>query len=412
MKDKKSRSGVSRRQFVAGATAATAAASIGFPAVLRAQAAPIKVGVLHPVTGPLAYSGNQSRAGALMAIDAINAAGGIKSMGGAKLEAVLGDAQSKPDVGAAEVEKMNEAGVAAIVGPFASAIALATTQAAAKHNIPHVVDVGVVDQVVTRGLKNTFRFGPGITSIVDTAIQNLGALIKESKTPIKTVAIVHEESAFGSGMAKTLNARLPGMGLEIVETISHANPTRDFGTIALKLKGRNPDLIIPSNYYDEYVLLARTMLQQKISPKAIYSILGGGASSMRFVQEFNDAAQYVIDTNHWVDPRKPGSAALMKQVEAKKLFFTYEVFLNYDCVRLLADALERAKSAKREGIIDALAASTWADTIMPYGPTKFVNGQNQSARVVNTQIIGKEIKLIFPKEVANAAPVFPMPKRG
>jgi len=412
MKDKKSNRGVSRRQFVAGASAATAVASIGFPAVLRAQAAPIKVGILHPVTGPLAYSGNQSRAGALMAIEAINAAGGIKSMGGAKLEAVLGDAQSKPDVGAAEVEKMNEAGVAAIVGPFASAIALATTQAAAKHNIPHVVDVGVVDQVVTRGLKNTFRFGPGITSIVDTAIQNLGALIKESKTPIKTVAIVHEESAFGSGMAKTLNARLPGMGLEIVETISHANPTRDFGTIALKLKGRNPDLIIPSNYYDEYVLLGRTMLQQKISPKAIYSILGGGASSMRFVQEFNDAAQYVIDTNHWVDPRKPGSAALMKEVEAKKLFFTYEIFLNYDCVRLLADALERAKSAKREAIIDALASSTWADTIMPYGPTKFVNGQNASARVVNTQIIGKEIKLIFPKEVANAAPVFPMPPRG
>ena len=61
-----------------------------------------------------------------------------------------------------EVEKMNEAGVSAIVGAYASAICLATTQAAAKYNIPHVVDVGVADQIVERGLKNTFRFAPGL----------------------------------------------------------------------------------------------------------------------------------------------------------------------------------------------------------------------------------------------------------
>ena len=244
---------LSRRRFVGG-TAAVAAIA-GFPALVRAQNAPIKVGILHPVTGPLAPSGQQCRAGALMAIEAINAAGGIASLRGAKLEAVLADAQSKPDVGAAEVEKLHEAGVAAIVGPFASGIALATTQAAAKHNLPHVVDVGVVDQVVTRGLTNTFRFGPGISRIVDVAIDNLVTLNDQAGKPAKTVMIVHEESAFGTGMAKTLNERLPGKGFEILETISHANPTRDFGNIALKVKGRNPDILIPSNYYNEFVLL-------------------------------------------------------------------------------------------------------------------------------------------------------------
>src|SRR5256885_5574140 len=90
---------------------------------------PIKVGVLHPVTGFLAYSGQLCRFGAQLAIDEINAAGGIKSMRGATLEAVLGDAQSKPEVGVSEVEKMNEAGVSAIVGSYASTICLATTQA-------------------------------------------------------------------------------------------------------------------------------------------------------------------------------------------------------------------------------------------------------------------------------------------
>ena len=103
-----------RRNFLkqsAGLSAAAATGALGFPGLAGAQTAPIKVGVLHPVTGFLAYSGQLCRFGAQFAIDEINAAGGIKSMRGAKLEAVLGDAQSKPEVGVSEVEKMNEAGV-------------------------------------------------------------------------------------------------------------------------------------------------------------------------------------------------------------------------------------------------------------------------------------------------------------
>ncbi|MET0606076.1 MAG: ABC transporter substrate-binding protein, partial [Beijerinckiaceae bacterium] len=260
------------------ALAATAAA-IGSPAVLRAQTTTVKVGVLHPVTGPLAYSGAQSRAGALMAIETINAAGGIKSMGGAKLEAVLADAQSKPEVGAAEIDKLNEAGVPVVLGPFASGIALATTQQAAKYDLPHVVDVGVVDAIVGRGLTNTFRFGPGFGKITATALDNLARLNDGAGKPVKTVMIVHEDSAFGAGMAKLLNDQLPGRGFQILETISHPTPQRDFTTIALKIKSANPDLIIPSNYLNEFILMARTFQQQKVSPKAIYAILGGGASN-------------------------------------------------------------------------------------------------------------------------------------
>ena len=103
--------------------------------------------------------------GALMAIEDINKAGGIKSLGGAKIEAMLGDAQSSPQAGTAEIEKMNEAGVSAVVGAFASAICLATTQAAAKYNLPHVVDVGVADQIVERGLKNTFPLWPWLQKV-------------------------------------------------------------------------------------------------------------------------------------------------------------------------------------------------------------------------------------------------------
>ncbi|MDQ0587738.1 branched-chain amino acid transport system substrate-binding protein [Variovorax paradoxus] len=285
-----------RRSFVS--QSAALATAVAFPLVAGAQPKAVKVGVLHPVTGALAYSGQQCRLGALMAIEDINAAGGIKSLGGAKLEALLGDAQSQPQAGAAEVEKMNEAGVSAIVGAYASAICLATTQAAAKYNLPHVVDVGVADQIVERGLKNTFRFGPGYKKSTEVAMANLLVLNKAAGNPAKTVMIIHEESLFGAGTAQLLSRELPGYGFEVKEVVKHANPTRDFNNIVLRMKSINPDIVIPANYYNEYALLVRTMQQQKVVPKAIFSVLGGAASSYKFVKEFPDAANGIIDCNH------------------------------------------------------------------------------------------------------------------
>src|SRR5215813_3698884 len=100
-----SRSTVNRRRFLQAT--ALGAAAVSAPAVLRAQGASVKIGILHPVSGALAYSGQQGRIGAQLAVDEINAAGNIKALGGAKIEPVLGDAQSTPDGGNAEVEKMN-----------------------------------------------------------------------------------------------------------------------------------------------------------------------------------------------------------------------------------------------------------------------------------------------------------------
>lgn len=396
-----------RRDFVAGA-AAVAVGTLGAPLVARAQAAPIKIGVLHPVTGFVAQSGGLCRLGATMAIDDANSAGGIKSMGGAKLEAVLGDAQSKPDIGAAEVEKMNEAGVSAIIGAYASAICLATTQAAAKHGIPHMVDIGVADTIVTRGLSNTFRFGPGYTKVAELAVSNLAALNQAAGKPAKTAMIIHEESLFGTGTAGLLSKKLPEIGIEVKEVIKHANPTRDFNNIALRIKAVNPDIVIPANYYNEYVLLVRTMQQQRIVPKAIYSVLGGGASSYQFVKEFPEASNGIIDCNHWFNPKNPKVAELKKRVEAQGKFFAYEVFLTYAATQVLIDAIERAGSSKRDAITAALASSTFANHIMPYGPTKFVNGQNEGAQPMMTQVVGGDIKVIFPTDFRETAPVFPL----
>jgi branched-chain amino acid transport system substrate-binding protein len=397
-----------RRQFLKQSAALSAGAALGFPAIGRAQSGPVKIGVLHPVTGFLAYSGNLCRLGAQIAIDEINSGGGIRSLGGAKLQAVLGDAQSKPEVGVSEVEKMNEEGVSAIVGAYASAICLATSQAAAKYGIPNVVDVGVADQIVERGLKNTFRFGPGYRAISEAAINDLHVLNTLAGKPASTVMIVHEESLFGTGTANLLAGQLPGLGYKIVEVVKHANPTRDFSNIVLRMKALNPDILIPANYYNEYALLLRTMKQQNVAPKAIYSVLGGAASSFKFVKEFPDVANGVIDCNHWYNPKDKRALALRKKVESlKDQFYTYEVFLNYQCVYLLADAIERAKSRDRGAIIEALAGSTWERHFMPYGPTKFVNGQNTGARPLVMQVLKGDIRVVLPKEYRQADPVFP-----
>lgn len=397
----------SRRTFLY--QTAAAATLVSAPWVARSQgAAPIKVGVLHPVTGALAYSGQQCRLGALLAIEDINKAGGIKSLGGAPLQAVLGDAQSRPEAGSAEVEKMNEAGVSAIVGAYASAICLATTQTAAKYNLPHVVDVGVADQIVERGLKNTFRFGPGYRACSERAILDLAALNDAAGKPAKTVMIVHEDSLFGTGTAALLSKSLPQHGFEVKEIVKHPNPTRDFNNIVLRMRSVNPDIVIPANYYNEYALLLRAMKQQKVQPKAIYSVLGGAASSYKFLKEFPDIANGIIDCNHWFNPKDARVAPLKARVEEKGAYFSYEVFMTYTAMLLLADALERAKSADRAAIIDALAASTFQDNLMPYGPTKFVNGQNTGAQPLLTQVIGGDIKVIFPAEFRQADAVFPL----
>ncbi len=398
--------GTTRRNLLT--TGAAGALVLSAPGLVRAQAAPVKLGILQPVTGALAQDGEYGRIGAQLAIDDINAAGGIKSLGGAKIEMVFGDARSNPEAGTQEVEKMHAEGVSAIVGGFASPICLAASQAASRYDIPYAVDVGVSDQIVSRGLKNTFRFGPGFGAVTRAAIENLVKLNDAAGKPAKTVVLVHEDGLFGSGLAKLMNERLSALGFQILETIPHPTPARDMSNVALRIRALNPDLVIPSSYYGEFVLLARTMQQQRIRPKGIYAVLNGAASNFRFVKEFPEAANNVMDCNHWADPRKPKTAELRRKVEGMGRFWLYNVPLNYSSVRLVADAIERAGSRDRIKIIEAMATSTFADHIMPYGPTKFENGQNTGAAPVNTQVQNGDIKVIFPDAFADAKPVFPV----
>jgi len=397
---------LSRRLVLQAGAASTL---VGAPGLLLAQPRPVKIGLVHPVSGALAYSGSQGRLGCQMAIDEINAAGGIKALGGAKVEAALGDSQSRPELGVAEVERLHQDGVAAYVGCFSSAIALPATQAAAKYNTPFMIDVGVSDAIVSRGLKNVFRLAPGNGKCVDDAFAGLAEVNKNANGVAKSAVLVHEDSEFGTSTARLLGSKLSGIGLEVKEVLKHATPTRDFSNLVLRIKALRPDLVIVSNYQNEYVLLARTMYQQKVDVAGMFSVLGGGFN-YRLIKEQPDVAQYMMDFNHWYAPRNPKAQEMRKAVEAKGNLFTFEVYCGYNAVKCYVDAVERARSADKAAVIAALETSTWSDHFMPYGPTRFVNGQNTGGRAVLLQATKTDIEVIWPNEFAATKAVFPRPK--
>lgn len=395
-----------RRKFIKAGAAG--AAVLAAPQILRAQPAPIKVGILQPVTGAFSMDGGFGRTGAEMGIAKVNEMGGIKALGGAKLEMVFADARSNPETAVQEVEQMNAHGVAAIIGGFASPLCLAASQAASRYNLPYIVDVGVTDQIIERGLQNTFRFSPGFALCTRSAIKNLITINDAAGKPAKTVVLVHEDGLFGSGLAKMLATELPKHGFEILDSIAHPTPARDMSNVALRIRSLKPDLIIPSSYYGETVLLMRTLQQQRVRSKGVFSILNGAASNLRFVNEFPEAAENIMDCNHWHDPRKPEAAALRRKVEAAGKSWNYNLPINYSDVLLLADAFERAGSIEHDAVIAALASSTFEGHIMPYGPTKFVDGQNVGAAPVTTQVQQGEIKVIFPDEFSDATANYPL----
>jgi ABC-type branched-chain amino acid transport systems, periplasmic component len=122
-----------------------------------------------------------------------------------------------------------------------------------------------------------------------------------------------------------------------------------------------------------------------------------------------DVSQYMMDVNHWYNPRS-GRRGAQEARRGGGALFTFEVYLTYTNVMLLADALERAASADKEKLLAALASSTFKAELMPYGPTKFVNGQNQGGKPAVMQSLKGDIEVIAPEEFASAKAVFPRPK--
>jgi len=406
--------GVTRRTFLKTAgMAGIAASTIGFPAVLRgAKPKEILIGSLHPITGPVAYDGTSIANGFQLAIEQKNAAGGIKSMGGAKLRVILEDHQSKPKIGEAAAERLIRAGCIALAGSHNSPVTMVTTQVAEKHGIPHIITVSVADEIMKRGFKYCFRVQPDSADMAELTCKYVRQLSERFNLNLKTIAHMRI-TGFGISIGNKIKEFAPQYALEVIGSVSYAFGIPDLTTEISKIKAMNSDVIFDTGYLPDGILKIRTYRDLKVEPKGgIVGCANGGFCYPTTIKELGRLTEYLMDGNYYFNPRSTLSRKVMEAYG--KLFtdvaFTPSSVYAYNAGLVLVDALERAGTTDPVKLRDAVAKTSIKEHIAAGGPIEFdETGQNKNAIITLQQIQKREVKVVLPTEYANADPVYPIP---
>ena len=370
----------------------------------------IKIGTIQPLSGALAFAGTQCLVGIKIAADKINAAGGIKSLGGAKIELVSADSQGKPEVGSAEVERLiTRERVAALVGAYQSATTVATTQVAEKNRIVHMIDEGISADVLSRGFKYSFRVIADATMASKKTVKYAVELARVTGKEFKTVVVMHENTAFGTSMAKVIQAEAPKAGLQVLEVIGYPPTTPDLTTEVSKALQKKPDVILWSGYFGDGVLGARafTQLKGQSIVKAVIGNTNGAFSTDKFITDAGPASDGFFDNNHRWNTKSPDLAYIKSELEKRKAPLTHDIIDAYAAATVLFDAIKRAGTDDRDAIREAVASTNLKlDVLQQKGPVKFdQTGQNVNAETLLTQVQGDRILVVHPPEFAEAKPV-------
>ncbi len=366
----RSRARLHRRMFLKGAGAAAGVATLGFPLPLRAQAATIKIGCVHPITGPLAEPGQACRLGAQMAVDAINAAGGIKSLGGAKLELILGDTQTKPDVGRTEAERVINQGAQMLMGSFDSGSTAAMVPVVQQRRVPFLVDIAAADPItanVAKAVKDgqqkvqyVYRNFPTGSSFGKKAVQYFGEVFKEAGVSPKRLVLMYCNDLFGQNNAKGFQAAHAAAkpSWEIVDVIPWPEPPQDLSTEVSRAKAAKPDIIAPITRPASAQLLLPEIRKQRIE---IMGIVGPGSPGLYEAGQLavlKQDLEYVMTSTPWANFKNPKTAAVADEYQKRSAGKTFDTNsgYSYDGMLLIADVLERAKSTDPDAIVGALKA--------------------------------------------------------
>ncbi len=406
------------RSFVASTVAAIFLLLV--PCLAFSQTA-IKVGNILPLSGPSASVGLQNKQAQDMAVEEINAAGGIKSLGGAKITLLYADSESKPEKGVAEAERfINTEKVNVLTGCWNSAVSYPVSAVAERYGIPFIVPVSVADKITEQGFKNVFRIAAKDSWWTRDQFVFLKDMEKEFNVKVSTVAFVYENGDWGKGMANGWKKLAEKGGYKVVMDEPYPSTATDLSPVAQKIKRANPDVLFLVSNAADAILLTNTMAEYKVKPKAIIAS-GGGHADPSFLKAAGKNANYLFDIVEWeTDVNKPGAD---KTNEKFKKLYSYnlagESVDAYVAMYVLADALERAKSTDPKAIRDALAKTKLASgpaMIVGYNAIEFDEaGQNKHAALVMVQVndIGKGMERItvWPKASrrANYKPVFPTP---
>ncbi len=410
------RAGVDRRTVLKGMGAAGAMGILGFPAVLRAQVKEIKIGSIQPMTGPLAAIGKTTRQGNQLAVDHVNAAGGIKSMGGAKLVLVPGDTQYKPEVARAEAERLMSEGAQVLVGAFDSGTTNAIVQVVkqATKPIPLMIDIGAADQLTQQGSKYVFRSFVTTQTLGRKGIEYMLEMFKISGVTPKRAVLLHVTDLFGQVQKdrtlewhKKLNAPF-----EFVEVIAYPTTTQDLSTEVAKAKAAKPDLLLAVTRLNDAILLVQEMYKQRVEVQAIMGPGNPGFYHPNFSKTLGKLAEFTLDNVPWYNPKSPLTQKVAADYE--KRFgeqLTTDSGWAYQGVMIVADILERASSTDPDKFVEAGRKTNIKEHVTSGGNIQFSeNGDNIGASTAMIQIREGRARVVLPKEMAEVDLKYPVPQ--
>lgn len=371
----------------------------------------IKIGSLHPLTGPLAVDGKRMDQAVKMAVKDINDAGGIESMDGAKLEVVSGDTKGEPETASSEAQRMTGEDAVALVGPYTSATAATVARAAERAQVPFVIDVATADSLLNQGYTYTFRIQPGSESMGQFGARYLKDIAEAQGSPVESVVYIHESSEFGTSVSKAFAEEAQKEGIEVAREISYdALNVSDLTSELTQAKAANPDVIVATGYYNDGLLLAKAAADVKPDVKAVYGVANGAFDLDTFPEDAGENGNYYLSSNYHFDATSDRVQELRNKFEEQtgEDMRTAAVF-SYQAVEVIADALERAGSSEPSELRDAIAETSLKTELFPFdGPIEFDDkGQNVNAQPIVMQVQDAEIVQVYPEDFAQEEPQFP-----
>src|SRR5213593_2586710 len=343
---------MNRRAFLQ--TAGVVAARGAVPSIGRAQAKEVKLGYILPVTGPLAFEAQLSLNGLQLAVDEINAAGGVKALGGAKLTLLPGDTQQKVELGNSEAARLIDQGISALIGPFSSLVAYSVRQVTERNKTPFMLLAAVADNLTEGSLRYVFRVQPNGKAMSTLTMNNMFEMSKTANTPIKRVAMMHEDGNFGTTMGNHVEAFAGRLGYSLVQRIPYSLKSPDFTAELSKVKASKPDLLVISGYYGDSRLIAETASKLRIGVHALVGLANAAYSNPKFIADNRELTEQLLDGNYWHNPQSPRARAVFDAYQKKfgSTMSNHSV-QGYEVMFVLRDALERAGSMDRDKLREA-----------------------------------------------------------
>src|ERR1700710_60971 len=411
---------ISRRNVLLGGAASAAL----LPIAARAQTPEVAIGMIYPLSASSAQIGVDAQKAFETAADIINkdydfplplAKGeGLPGLGGAKVRLVFADHQADPQKGRAEAERLiTQEKVCAIVGTYQSAVAVTVSQICERYQIPFISADNSSPSLHRRGLKYYFRAAPH-DEMYSAAMFDFFDAMKKKRTKIETRALSREDTLFGTDSGNAQLKIAGDRGYKVVADIKYRSNSPSLSAEVQQLKAANADVLMPSSYTTDGILLVKTMAELGYKPNAIVA-QDAGFSEKALYDAVGDKLEGVISRGSFsldLAAKRPvvGTINAMYKAKSGKDFndLTSRQFMG---LIVMADAINRAKSTDGDKIRDALAATDMPgeQTIMPWKRIKFDEmGQNNEDDPVLLQYVGGKCVTIFPPQAAVAEAIWPM----